>query len=59
MAQILEPLRVPVVHNDLSLSQNVQDIFHALERLTATVEAVFDHIGTKIRVERGRMSEVV
>ena len=58
MAQILEPLRIPIVHCDLTLSQNVQDIFHALERLSSTVDDVFGHIGNKIQVERGRINSV-
>ncbi|CAM9933333.1 unnamed protein product, partial [Ectocarpus fasciculatus] len=58
MAQILEPLRVPVVQCDLALNQNVQDIFHALERLSTTVDDVFAAIGNKVQVERGRINEV-
>ena len=58
MAQILEPLRVPVVHCDLTLTQNVQDIFHALERLSSTVDDVFGHIGNKIQTEKSRINEV-
>ena len=59
MAQILEPLRVPVVQCDLTLNQNVQDIFHALERLSSTVDDVFAAIGNKVQVERGRINEVI
>ncbi len=58
MAQVLEPLWVPIVHNDLTVSQSADDIFHALERLSTVVDNVFSHIGSKVSAERNRLQLV-
>eukprot|EP00601_Ochromonadales_sp_CCMP2298_P009750 CAMPEP_0173267410 /NCGR_PEP_ID=MMETSP1142-20121109/29752_1 /TAXON_ID=483371 /ORGANISM="non described non described, Strain CCMP2298" /LENGTH=121 /DNA_ID=CAMNT_0014203531 /DNA_START=119 /DNA_END=482 /DNA_ORIENTATION=+ len=58
MAQILQPYKVPVVHNDLTPPETLADVFFALESLQATVADIFARVETRV-VEEGRRVEQV
>lgn len=58
MAQILEPLRVPVVNMDLAVEQTSQDVLHALQKLNSTADAVFLKISSQVKLEKERISRM-
>lgn len=58
MAQILQPYRVPFAYNDLGEGENLQDVFHALQNLSETVEDIFNRIDKRISDEKKRVTQI-
>ena len=58
MAQILQPYRVPIVYNDLSQEETLQDVFYALENLGSTINDIFGRIEKRITDERRRVDQI-
>jgi WAS protein family homolog 1 len=58
MTQILQPYRVPVIHNDLTPDETMGDVFFALENLQETIDDIFKRIEKRINDEKRRVDNI-
>eukprot|EP01038_Epipyxis_sp_PR26KG_P005982 gene5982-8238_t len=58
MAQILQPYRVPIVYDDLTEEETLQDVFYALDNLSGTIKDVFNKIDKRITEEKNRVNHI-
>jgi hypothetical protein len=50
MAQILQPYRVPIVYDDLTEEETLQDVFYALDNLSGTIKDIFNTDSLKLLI---------
>lgn len=54
----MRPYEIPLVFNDLSTPQTLDDVFHALEKLSEAFDRTVNRIGHKLTAERQRVKSI-
>ena len=58
MTLFLQSYHIPVIYNDLNQSETLNDVLHALENLSSTINSVFNKIDSRIVNERIRLDHI-
>ena len=58
MSKILTPYEVPIVYNDLSLPQTLEDVFFALEGLNKVIDDAFSKVEKRVNDEKQRVTQI-